>query len=166
MSESRFEKYVRETVMDGVREKRDALKAEVKAAEADLDSKMTELLSLINEHVKKAGIEVEKRMAKFGWHAGAEYKGRLLDGAVRESTWKSELEKRVDELNRLFVYELGRYEYTDEKHPVREAKAKLRAFDERVDKAIRRLVVMKVDLKMKTDEFDKALNNKVKEIMK
>lgn len=166
MSESRFERYVRETVMDGVREKRDALNAEVKAAEADLASKMAELLSLIDEHVKKAGIEVEKRMAKFGWHTEAEYKGKLLDDAVHESTWKSKLEDRIDSLKRTYVHELGRYEYADKKHPVREARAKLRELDERIDKAVRRLVVMKVDLKMKTDEFDKALNEKVKEIMK
>jgi hypothetical protein len=164
MSESRFEKYVRETVMDGVREKRNALVAEVRSAEADLESKMGELIGIINTYLDKAGTELEKRLSKFGWHIDEAHKGRLLKDAMNRSTWKSNLEDRIDSLKRTYVPSLGRYDYA-EKHPAREAEAKLIEFDERIDKAIRRLVVMKVDLKMKTDEFDRALNEKVKEIL-
>lgn len=163
MSESRFEKYVRETVMDGVREKRDVLVAEVRSAEAEVESVFSELVAIINRHLSKAGLEIEKHIAKIGWHLVDEYQGKTLDGAISDSAWKSHLDNRIQEFVRTYDYCKG-YVYSKD-HPVRIAKEALEKFDERIGKAIRRLVVMKVDLKMKTDEFDKALNDKVKEIL-
>lgn len=164
MSESRFERYVRETVMDGVREKRDALVAEVKSAEAEVESVFSELESIINRHLSKAGLEIEKHIAKIGWHLVDGCQGELLDGAISGSSWRSHLDDRIQELVRTYEYSKGGYVYSKD-HPVRTAKEALEKFNERIEKAIRRLVVMKVDLKMKTDEFDRALNDKVKEIL-
>lgn len=163
MSESRFEKYVRETVMDGVREKRDALVADVKSAEAEVESVFSELVAIINRHLSKAGLEIEKHIAKIGWRLVDGYQGKMLDDVVSVDSWKNKLDDRIQELVRTYEYCKG-YIYGKD-HPVRIAKEALEKFDERINKGVRRLVVMKVDLKMKTDEFDKALNDKVKEIL-
>jgi len=159
MGESRFERYVRSTLREKTQAHRDALKAKFDAEEAKIDAKVKALEEIAAEGLKALNAKIDAQAKKFGWHVREEADPVLDFSRGFSSSARSRYEEAATE------YDYG----VDSRYvtgPVREAEDAVKAFDAEVEKAAVRLVVCKIDLHMKPQEFDAALDAAVEKLVK
>ena len=161
MAESRFDKYVRETLADGVKERRAALKKTVDDEKAKLEAKLAALKEIADEGVRATNAKIDAAAKKWGWTIRED-----SDPVLRfNRCFKDNVGDRFEEAH--MQYEPGNWDrsvYVTGK--VREAQLALEAFDAAVEKAARRLVVCKMDLHMKPDAFDKMMAEAIAKLLK
>ena len=159
MGESRFERYVRSTLREKTQAHRDALKAKFDAEKAKIDAKIKALEEIATEGLKALNAKIDAQAKKFGWHVrnGADPvldTGRNFPGSAQS---------RYEEAATEYDYGVGSHYKTG---PVREAEDAVKAFDAEIEKAAVRLVVCKVDLHMKPQEFDKMMAGMIADLVK
>lgn len=159
MGGSRFERYVRAQLKEQTAAKRAALEEAYKVEVARIETKVKALEEIATEGLKALNAEIDAAARKMGWHVNEE-----SDPAV-------ELGRSFDSAcGYRFVEAQTEYDYprgsTYKNGPAKEARDALDAFDASVEKAATRLVVVKMDLRMKADAFDKALADAVAKLLK
>ena len=161
MATARFESYVRETLADGVKERRAALKKAFDDEKAKIEAKLAALEEIATEAVKAANAKIDATAKKWGWTVRED-----SDPAFRpDRSFRSSCSSRFDAVREEYDHsEGGRYSYVCGK--VREAQLALREFDAAVEKAARRLVVCKMDLHMKPEAFDKMMADAIAKLLK
>lgn len=163
MAESRFERYVRDTLADAVKERRDELKAAVEEAKVDLDAKAKAFQEIADEACAEADKKIRALAKKWGW---TPVPGTEKDKIVIPCSMKSDLSNAFTELRTEYSCYGGRYEDRHVGGPVAAAQKALAEFDDAVEKAARRLVVCKMDLHMKPDAFDKMMAEAIAKLLK
>lgn len=166
MATGRFEKYVRDTIAEGVKARRDKL---VKAYEDEakkVDAKVEALRNAVKDALEDVSSLVDNMAKQWGWKVN---KGYVNNQAVSFSDVYgfSDLYRRYDISAKEYVTDSdrnGRYFYMNGK--AGDAYLALKEFDEKVEKAANRLVVAKMDLRMKVDEFDKMIAEAIAKLMK
>lgn len=161
MAESRFDKYVRETLADGVKERRAALKKAFDDEKAKLEAKFAALKEIADEGVRATNAKIDATAKKWGWTIREDSDPVLQPGRC----FGNNVGDRFEEAH--MQYEPGNWDrsvYVTGK--VREAQLALAAFDAAVEKAARRLVVCKMDLHMKPDAFDKMMAEAIAKLLK
>ncbi len=162
MATARFESYVRETLADGVKERRAALKKAFDDEKAKIEAKLAALKEVADAAVEAANAKIDAMARKWGWTVR-----EGSDPALKpDRCFGSSCSTRYDEART--EYERGgnwsEYSYVCGK--VREAQLALREFDAAVEKAARRLVVCKMDLHMKPEAFDKMMADAIAKLLK
>lgn len=160
MGESRFERYVRSVLREKTQAHRDALKAKFDAEKAKIDAKVDALEAIAEEGFKALNAKIDAQAKKFGWHVREDADPVL---AIGRHGFSSSAQSRYEEAATEYDYGIGSHYKTG---PVREAEDAIKAFDAEVEKAAVRLVVCKVDLHMKPQEFDAALDAAVEKLVK
>lgn len=159
MATSRFEAYVRETLAEAVKPRRDELEKAVKDAEADIKEKVKALNRIAKKGIDALNAQLDRvATEKFGWKVDGEDPCPavvLPNGTVNAS--------RYAEADAEYNYALGRRAYKN--GPAKKASAALFGFDGAVEKAATRLVVCKMDLHMKPEAFDKAMADAVAKLL-
>lgn len=159
MATARFESYVRETLADGVKERRAALKKAFDDEKAKIEAKLAALEEIATEAVKALNAKIDAAARKMGWHVNEGGDPAVELGRNFGSACGSR-----------FVEAASEYDYphgtTYKNGPAKEARDALDAFDAAVEKAATRLVVVKMDLGMKADAFDKAVADAVAKLLK
>ena len=163
MAESRFDKYVRETLADETKARRDELVAAVGKAEAELDAKTKAFREIADEACAEADRKIRALAKKWGWKPVPGSEGNKIAEASRLSY---NLESAFEELRTEYRCYGGHYADRYVGGPVAAAQRALADFDEAVEKAARRLVVVKKDLGMKAEAFDKAMAEAVAKLLK
>lgn len=163
MAESRFDQYVRETLADATKARRDELAAAVKNAEAGLDAKTKAFREIMDEACAEADRKIRALAKKWGWKT---VPGREKEQIVESSSFSGNLGKTFVELHTDYRCCGGTYRHVYTGGPVAVAQRALADFDEAVEKAARRLVVVKKDLGMKAEAFDKAMAEAVAKLLK
>lgn len=163
MAESRFDRYVRDTLADAVKGRRDELVAAVDKAQADLDAKAKVFQEIADEACAEADKKIRALAKKWGWKP---VPGSEKDKIVKPYSMRSDLSNAFDELRTEYSRYGGRYEDRHVGGPVAAAQKALAEFDDAVEKAARRLVVVKKDLGMKAEAFDKAMAEAVAKLLK
>lgn len=161
MAESRFDRYVRETLADAVKARRDELAAAVESAQAGLGAKAKALEEVADAACAEADRKIRALAKKWGWKAVPGSEGEQI---VEPCSLSGNLEKAFVELHTEYFCGAGRYRHTD--GAVAAAQRALDEFDAAVEKAARRLVVVKKDLGMKAEAFDKAMAEAVAKLLK
>ncbi len=160
MATARFESYVRETLADGVKERRAALKKAFDDEKAKIEAKIAALEEIATEAVKAANAKIDATARKWGWTVRED-----SDPALHaDRSFGSSCSSRFDAARTQYEYDRGEHSYVCGK--VREAQLALREFDAAVEKAARRLVVCKMDLHMKPDAFDKMMADAIAKLLK
>lgn len=159
MGESRFERYVRAQLKEQTAAKRAALEEACKVENARIETKVKALEEIAMEGLKALNAKIDAAARKMGWHVNEESDpavelGRSFDSACGH---------RFAEAQTEYDYPRGS---TYKNGPAKEARDALDAFDAAVEKAATRLVVVKMDLGMKADAFDKALADAVAKLLK
>ena len=159
MGESRFERYVRAQLKEQTAAKRAALVEAYRVEVARIETKVKALEEIATEGLKALNAKIDAAARKMGWHVNegsdpAVETGRSFGSACGHR----------------FVEAQSEYDYTHgttyRNGPAKEARDALDAFDAAVEKAATRLVVVKMDLGMKADAFDKALADAVAKLLK
>ena len=163
MTESRFDRYVRETLADATKARRDELKAAVDKAQADLDAKAKAFQEIADGACAEADKKIRALAKKWGWKP---VPGSEKDKIVKPYSMRSDLSNAFEELRTEYVGFNGRYEDRHVGGPVAAAQRELNEFDAAVEKAARRLVVVKKDRGMKAEAFDKAMAEAVAKLLK
>lgn len=163
MAEGRFEKYVRETLADGTKARRDELAAAIERAEADLDAKEKALQEIAGEACAEADRKIRALVRRWGWTAAP---GSEKTRIVEPFSLRSNLSSAFVEFKTTYERRGDVYADWHVGGPVAVAQRKLAEFDDAVEKAARRLVVVKKDLGMKAEAFDKAMAEAVAKLMK
>lgn len=159
MATARFESYVRETLADGVKERRAALKKAFDDENARIETKVRALKEIATEGLKALNAKIDAAARKMGWHVN-----EGSDPAVELGrNFGSACGCRFVEAQTEYDYPHGT---TYKNGPAKEAKDALDAFDAAVEKAATRLVVVKMDLGMKADAFDKAMADAIAKLLK
>lgn len=163
MAESRFDRYVRETLADETKARRDELKAAVDEAIADLDAKEKAFQEIADEACAEADRKIRALAKKWGWKT---VPGTEESRIVEPYSLRNGLSKTFADLCTNYERVNGVYADRYVGGPVAVAQRKLAEFDEAVEKAARRLVVVKKDLGMKAEAFDKAMAEAVAKLLK
>lgn len=163
MVKNRFEEYVRDTLADETKARRDELVAAVEKAEADLDAKAKAFQEIADEAFAEADRKIRALAKKWGWKP---VPGSENDKIVQTRSVRSSLSDAFVELRTEYVRCGGRCEDRYVDGPAAAAQRELAEFDEAVEKAARRLVVVKKDLGMKAEAFDKAMADAVAKLVK
>lgn len=159
MGESRFERYVRAQLKEQTAAKRAALEEAYKVEVARIKTKVKALEEIATEGLKALNAKIDAAARKMGWHVN-----EGSDPAVElRRNFGSACGYRFAEAQTEYDYSRGS---TYKNGPAKEAEDALDAFDAAVDKAATRLVVVKMDLGMKADAFDKALADAVAKLLK
>lgn len=166
MATGRFEKYVRDTIAEGVKARRDKL---VKAYEDEakkVDAKVDALRNAIKDALEDVSSLVDNMAKQWGWKVNKSYaKNQAV--SISDVYGSSDLGRRYDISVKEYIVDSdrdGRYFYMNGK--AGDAYCALKDFDEKVEKAATRLVVSKMDLGMKVDEFDKLIAETIAKLMK
>ena len=158
---TRFEQYVRDSVADLTKARRDELQAAYEAAKAKVDGKLAALREIADEAVKAANAKIDALARKWGWHVDESGDAPVELGGCFESNCCS----RYAEAKRDYVVSNGWHtpEYVCDS--VASARKALEDFDAAVERAATRLVVLKKDLGMKAEAFDAAMAEAVAKIV-
>ena len=159
MAESRFERYVKAQVHELTKAKRDELEKRVEQERAKIDTQIAALREIAEEGLKGLNARLDAQAKKFGWHVKA---GE--DPLVEANNFDGECHDRYKELRTSYDYDTHKSLY--QSGPVHDAEQDLAKFDEAVEKAATRLVVLKMDLGMKADAFDAAVAEAVEKLLK
>ena len=163
MAESRFDRYVRDTLADAVKARRDELAAAVESAQAELGKKMDALREIADEACAEADRKIRALARKWGWKT---VPGSEKEKIVETYSFPGNLGKTFAELQTEYGCYGRRYKDRYVGGPVAAAQQALDEFDAAVEKAARRLVVVKKDLGMKAEAFDKAMADAVAKLIK
>lgn len=158
---TRFETYVRDTVADLTRARRDELVAALDAEKAKIDAKLASLKEIVDEGLKALNAKVDAQARKFGWHVD-----ERADPAVEASCFESNCRGRYKEAAKDYVRRGDMHEFGYCGQAVRAAAGAVEEFDALVEKTVTRLVVLKKDFNMKPDAFDQAMAEAVAKIVK
>lgn len=164
MATGRFEKYVRDTIAEGVKARRDKL---VKAYEDEakkVDAKVEALRNAVKDALEDVSSLVDNMAKRWGWKVN---ESCIKDQAVRTNDVYSIIDRRYDIAVKDYILDSnrnGRNFYKNGK--AGDAYRAIKEFDEKVEKAATRLVVAKMDLGMKVDAFDKMIAEAIAELMK
>lgn len=162
MATARFESYVRETLADGVKERRAALKKAFDDEKAKIEAKLAALEEIATEAVKAANAKIDAQARKWGWTVRED-----SDPAFRsDRSFRSSCSSRFDAARTQYERGDSWSEHSYVCGKVREAQLALREFDAAVEKAARRLVVCKMDLHMKPEAFDKMMADAIAKLLK
>ena len=159
MGESRFERYVRAQLEEQTAAKRAALEEAYRVEVARIETKVKALEEIATEGLKALNAKIDAAARKMGWHV--DEKGDPVVETGR--SFSSACGHRFVEAQSKYDYPHGT---TYKNGPAKEARDALDAFDAAVKKAATRLVVVKMDLGMKADAFDKALADAVAKLLK
>jgi hypothetical protein len=159
MAESRFERYVKAQVHELTKAKRDELEKRVEEIDAQIETQINTLREIADEGLRELNARIDAQATKFGWHVKAG-----SDPVVEANNFSGECHDRYRELVTEYDYDNHRKVYMS--GPAREAEQALEDFDESVEKAATRLVVLKMDLGMKADAFDAAVAEAVEKLLK
>ena len=161
MAESRFERYVRDTLADGVKERRAALEKAFDDEKAKIEAKLAALEEIANEAAKAANAKIDATAKRWGWTIREGSDPAFQSGRGFKNAASSRFEEARTQ------YEPGNWGHSVyATGKVREAQLALEAFDEAVGKAASRLVVCKMDLHMKPDAFDKMMADAIAKLLK
>lgn len=163
MAESRFDRYVRDTLADATKARRDELEAAVESAQAELDAKVKALREVADAACAEADKKIRALAKKWEWKT---VPGSDRDTLVEACSLGSSLSNAFVELRSEYRCVNGVYADRCVDGPVAAAQRALDEFDAAVEKAARRLVVVKKDLGMKADAFDKAMADAVAKLLK
>lgn len=163
MAESRFDMYVRDTLADATKARRDELAAAVESAQAELDMKAKALEEVADAACAEADKKIRALAKKWGWNT---VPGSEKERIVETYSLRSSLSKAFAELRTEYGCHGGRYADRYVGGPVAAAQQALDEFDAAVEKAARRLVVVKKDLGMKAEAFDKAMADAIAKLLK
>lgn len=160
---SRFDEYVRDTLADATKERRDELAAAVESAQAELDAKVKALEALKDAACAEADRKIRALAKKWGW--------KTIPGSDRETIVETcaisgNLAKVFAEMSLDYRCCNGTYRPRHTDGAVAAAQKALDEFDADVEKAARRLVVVKKDLGMKAEAFDRAMADAVAKLLK
>lgn len=166
MATGRFEKYVRDTIAEGVKARRDKL---VKAYEDEakkVDAKVEALRNAVKDALEDVSSLVDNMAKKWGWKVN---ESCIKDQAIsiNDVYGFSTFDRRYDIAVKEYIVDSNR----NGRHFYKNGKAgdvyrALKEFDEKVEKAANRLIVSKMDLGMKVDEFDKMIAEAIAKLMK
>ena len=154
---TRFESYVKDQLKELTAKRREELEKTHEAITAKLDAKVDALKEIADEGLKALNAKIDAQAKRWGWHVD-----ESADPAMERTGFVDNCHRRYAELKTDYSYSVGRH-YANE-----EALAALKAledFDESVRKAATRLVVLKKDLNMKSDAFDKAMADAVAKLL-
>lgn len=166
MATGRFEKYVRDTIAEGVKARRDKL---VKAYEDEakkVDAKEEALRNAVKDALEDVSSLVDNMAKKWGWKVNESCVNSQAV-SISDVYGFSDLYRRYDISNKVYIVDRnrdGRHFYMNGK--AGDAYRAIKEFDEEVEKAATRLVVSKMDLGMKVDEFDKLIAEAIAKLMK
>ena len=163
MAESRFDKYVRDTLADATKARRDELAAAVESAQAELDAKVKALEEVADAACAEADRKIRLLAKKWGWKT---IPGSEREQIVETCSLSGDLGKAFAELRSEYGCYNGTYQHRHTDGAVAAAQQALDEFDAAVEKAARRLVVVKKDLGMKAEAFDKAMADAVAKLLK
>ena len=163
MAESRFDRYVRDTLADAVKSRRGELEAAVESAKAELDAKVEVLEKVADAACAEATRKIRALAKKWGWKT---IPGSEKEQIVETCSLERNLAQAFAEFRTEYGCHGGVYGYRRTEGAVAAAQRALDEFDAAVEKAARRLVVVKKDLGMKADAFDKAMADAVAELLK
>ena len=158
MGESRFEVYVRETLAEGVKARRDALQKAFDDEKAKIKKRIDTLKEIMDEGLKALNAKIDAQAKKWGWTVD-----ESTNPAVEPCNFTGNCNTRFPEARTEYDYGRGSHFVTG---AVKAAEDALSDFDEKVKKAGRRLVVCKVDLHMKPQEFDKMMAGMIADLIK
>ena len=163
MAESRFDRYVRDTLADAVKARRDELVAAIESAQAELDAKVKTLEEVADAACAEADKKIRALAKKWGWKTvpGSEKKQ-----TVEVCSLSGKLANVFAEMYSDYGRYNGSYQYRHTDGAVAAAQRALDEFDAAVEKAARRLVVVKKDLGMKAEAFDKTMADAVARLLK
>ena len=163
MATSRFESYVRETLADGVKERRAALKKAFDDEKAKIEAKLSALEEIAKEGIQAINAKIDATARKWGWAVLEDSDPVLSPPHFFKSTCSDRFDAARTQRDYSDSWSSGSY-YVCGK--VREAQLALREFDAAVEKTARRLVVCKMDLHMKPDAFDKMMADAIANLLK
>lgn len=163
MAESRFDKYVRDTLADATKERRDELVAAVESAQAELSKKVEALREIADAACAEADGKIRALARKWGWKT---VPGSEKEGIVETYSLEGNLAKVFRELRSKYGCYDGTYQHRRTDGTMAAAQRALGEFDAAVEKAARRLVVVKKDLGMKAEAFDRAMADAVAKLLK
>lgn len=154
---TRFESYVNDRMKELTAKRREELEKACSAVTAKLDARVEALKEIADEGLKALNAKIDAQVKRWGWHVD-----KNASPAVERTRFDDNCCRRYAELKTDYSYSVGQH-YANE-----EALAALKAledFDESVRKAATRLVVLKKDLNMKSDAFDKAMADAVAKLL-
>jgi hypothetical protein len=152
---TRFEKYVHDTISDGVKERREELVMAYEEARADAKAKKELLEDVAEKVASEAARKAEALAKKWGWTRTR--RNDVVSFVLHDEAFEETQGRFLDRPD-------GRSEYV-----MNAAADQWRAlvdFEEKVQRAANRLVVVKKDLGMKAEEFDKAVADAIAKLLK
>lgn len=161
MAESRFERYVREALKEKTQERRDELEKRFNDELASINRRIDTLREIADEAIEALNKRLDAQAAKWGWNVLpdtcrlAELESFNGHAITRYDAARSKYDYGQPGTARLYLY-----------GPVAEAQRALIKFDNAVERAATRLVVCKVDLHMRPEQFDAALDEAVRKLLK
>lgn len=158
MGESRFERYVREQLKELTKDRRAELEKAYEYAKQAVDGKLSDLRKIADAGLKAINAKLDAAARKFGWHVD-----ETAVPVAELTSFSSNCGKRYEEAATGYDYGIGQYYVNGE---VRKAKKALDDFDAAVEKAATRLVVVKMDLGMKAEAFDRAMAEAVAKLLR
>lgn len=160
-----FEKYVRDTISEGVKARRDKLVKAYEDEEKKVDAKVWALRNAVRDALEDVSSLVDNMAKKWGWKVN---KSCVNYQAVNicDVYGFCSLDRRYDISVKECIADSdgnGRHFYMNGK--AGDAYRAIKEFDEKVEKAVNRMVVAKI-LGMKVDEFDKMIAEAIAKLLK